>query len=104
MSLLPDVEFIIIDKRSGWHGLRALRAQLRARHFDLLLHMQLAMRASIASAFVHAPIRLGFDRPRARELQWVFTNRSIEPRANEHVLDSFQGFIAALGIEAGPPH
>ena len=102
MSLLPGVEFIIIDKRSGWRSLRSVRAQLHARRFDLLLHMQLALRASLVSTAVHAPVRVGFDRARARELQWLFTNTRIEPRGNEHVLDSFQGFLAALGIEGEP--
>ena len=99
MSLLPGVEFIIIDKRSGWRSWRAVRAQLQARRFDLLLHMQLALRASLVSTLVHAPLRLGFDRVRARELQWLFTNAHIAPRCNEHVLDSFQGFLSALGVE-----
>lgn len=102
MSLLPEVEFIIIDKRAGWRGLVAARSELRARRFDLLLHMQLALRASLISTLVHAAVRLGFDRPRARELQWLFTNARIEPRRNEHVLDSFQGFLGALGIGGGP--
>ena len=43
--------------------------------------MQLALRASLVSTAVHAPVRLGFDRARARELQWLFTNARIEPRA-----------------------
>jgi heptosyltransferase I len=102
MSLLPDVEFIIIDKRAAWRGLRSAREQLHARQFDLLLHMQLALRASLVSTLVQAPVRLGFDRARARELQWLFTNARIEPGGNQHVLDSFQGFLAALGIEREP--
>jgi heptosyltransferase I len=102
MSLLPEVDFIIIDKRAGWRGLRDLHRQLRARRFELLLHMQLALRASLVSACVHAPIRLGFDRARARELQWLFTNQQIEAHPNQHVLESFQGFLAALGLAAGP--
>lgn len=99
MSLLPDVEFITVDKRAGLGGLRALRTRLAGRRFDVLLHMQLAMRASLAATGVRAEIRLGFDRARARELQWLFTNARIAPRAREHVLDSFFGFTAALGIE-----
>ena len=99
MTLLPGVEFITVDKRAGRHGLRALRAQLADRRFDVLLHMQLALRASLAAACVRARVRLGFDRARARELQWLFTNARIAPRSREHVLDSFFGFTAALGIE-----
>jgi heptosyltransferase I len=98
MSLIEGVEFITVDKRAGLAALAALRRQLRGRRFDVLLHMQLAFRASLAAACVPAEVRLGFDRPRARELQWLFTNTRIAPRAREHVLDSFFGFAAALGV------
>jgi heptosyltransferase I len=60
--------------------------------------MQLALRASLAAACVPAGVRLGFDRARARELQWLFTNARIEPKTRQHVQDSFFGFTAALGI------
>jgi heptosyltransferase I len=60
--------------------------------------MQLALRASLVAACVPARVRLGFDRARARELQWLVTNARIEPRTREHVQDSFFGFTAALGI------
>jgi heptosyltransferase I len=52
---------------------------------------------------IDAPIKLGFDRPRARELQWWFTNAQIAPATSEHVLDSFLGFARACGIEPGTP-
>lgn len=98
MSLVEGVEFITVDKRAGLTGLAELRARLRSRQFDVLLHMQVALRASLAARCVQAPIRLGFDRARARELQWLFTNARIAPRTREHVLDSFFGFPAALGV------
>jgi heptosyltransferase I len=47
---------------------------------------------------VPARVRVGFDRTRARELQWLFTNRRIEARSREHVLDSLFGFAASLGV------
>lgn len=100
--LLPEVEFITVDKRAGWRAHRALRERLRGRRFDLLLHLQLALRASLASTAIPARIRLGFDRQRARELQWLFTNRRIAPGGREHVLDSFLGFAAAIGVPATP--
>ena len=70
----------------------------RGAAFDLLLHLQLSLRASLAAAQVNAPLKLGFDRARARELQWLFTNEQIAPRQREHVLDSFFGFAEALGV------
>jgi heptosyltransferase I len=97
MSLLEGVEFITVDKRASR---AALFMALRARRFDVLLHMQLALRASLVARRVAAPVKLGFDRARARELQWLFTNARIAPRSREHVLDSFFGFLEALGIGA----
>ncbi len=98
MSLLDGVEFITVDKRAGLGAARSLRAQLAGRRFDVLLHMQLSLRASLAARCIDARIRLGFDRARARELQWLFTNARIAPRTREHVLDSFFGFPEALGL------
>jgi heptosyltransferase I len=97
MSLIAGVEFITVDKRARR---AAVRAALSARRFDVLLHMQLALRASRVARLVSAPVKLGFDRARARELQWLFTNARIAPRSREHVQDSFFGFLEALGIGA----
>jgi heptosyltransferase I len=99
MSLVDGVEFITVDKRAGFGARHALREQLRGRRFDVLLHMQLALRASLVARSVPATVKLGFDRARARDLQWLFTNARVAPRAREHVLDSFFGFLAALGIK-----
>ncbi|MBX5463089.1 MAG: glycosyltransferase family 9 protein [Steroidobacteraceae bacterium] len=98
MSLIEGVEFITVDKRAGLAARRDVRRQLQDRHFDVLLHMQLAFRASLISREVRATVKLGFDRPRARELQWLFTNARIAPRSREHVMDSFFGFAEALGV------
>ena len=96
---LPDVEFVVFDKKAGSRAYRELRTRLAGRRFDALLHMQLALRASLAAACVPARLRLGFDRTRARELQWLVTNARIEAKDREHVQDSFFGFTAALGID-----
>ena len=102
-SILPEIEFITFDKNSTFSELRRLYGTLRGRRFDLLLDLQLSFRASLVSSLVSAPIKLGFDRPRARELQWWFTNARIAPAASEHVLDSFMGFARACGIDPGAP-
>jgi len=99
IGLIPDVELITVDKRTGLRAFAALRADLRRRGtFDLLLHLQLSVRASAMAACIPARVKLGFDKPRARELQWLFTNRRIAPRTHEHVQDSFMGFADALGV------
>jgi heptosyltransferase I len=98
MSLIEGVEFITVDKRAGLAALAAARPELAGRRFDVLLHMQLALRASLIARRVRATRKLGFDLPRARELQWLFTNARIAARSREHVLDSFFGFAEALGV------
>ena len=100
---IPDVEFVVFDKKSGRQGYRDLRDRFEGRRFDALLHMQLAMRASLAAARVPARYKVGFDRARARELQWLFTNVRIQPRRREHVLDGLLGFSERLGVATRPP-
>lgn len=96
---IPDIEFIVFDKSRGFAAYRDVHRQLHGRRFDALLHMQVALRASLLSRLVNAPIRLGFDRARARDLQWLFTNHRIEARPHQHVMDGLFGFSQALGIE-----
>ena len=99
MSLIEGVELIIVDKRAGLGARREIRRQLHGRQFDVLLHMQLAFRASLISREIRAAVKLGFDRARARELQWLFTNACIAARGRQHVMDSFFGFTEALGVQ-----
>jgi heptosyltransferase I len=104
MSLIPDVELITVDKGAGLSAYSRLREEMQRRGgFDLLMHLQLSFRASAAAALIPAPVKLGFDKPRARELQWLFTNRRVAERSREHVLDSFQGFADALGVPPQSP-
>jgi heptosyltransferase I len=102
MSLLPEIEFITVDKGRFFGELSRIRRALADRRFDLLLHLQVSFRASLLSTCVRAPVKLGFDRARARELQWLFTNRRVAPRRREHVLDSFLGFADALRVVDHP--
>lgn len=100
---LPGVRFVIFDKKAGWKGLQQLKAQLVGEHFDVLLHMQVALRSSIASLMITATRKIGFDKYRAKEGQWLFTNEHIEPQHSPHVLDGFMGFAKAIGCEIEKP-
>ncbi|QSX40970.1 glycosyltransferase family 9 protein [Shewanella cyperi] len=95
---LPGIEFVIFDKAKGWKSYGELRQALKGRRFDVLLHMQVALRATIASMMISAKVRIGFDRARAKEGQWLVTNNSIAPQHEPHVLDGFMGFAAKLGV------
>jgi heptosyltransferase I len=95
---LVDVEFIIFDKSNGWKSYLDLRHQLKGRRFDVLLMMQAALRASLASLFVQAEYKLGYDRQRAVDFQRLFSNHTIEGDTRVHVLDGFFQFLEAMGI------
>jgi heptosyltransferase I len=90
---IPGVEFIIFDKSAGIAAYLDIRRQLKQHQFDVLLHMQLAIRASLLCWLIPARIKLGFDRARAKDWQWLFTNRQIKPASQQqHVVDSFLEF------------
>ena len=95
---IKDVEFIVFDKKEGLKAYKNVLKQLKKRQFDVLLHMQMSLRASIISLLIKAKIKIGFDRQRAKDGQWLFTNKKIKPLKNQHVIDSFFGFTDALGI------
>ena len=100
---LPGVEFISYDKKSGFKGLLGLRRELKGRSFDVLLLMQVALRAGIVSRVIKAPIRLGWDRARSRDRHHWFTNQSIREVKFQHQVPGFLEFARALGVPEKAP-
>ena len=100
---LDGVRFVVLDKSLGWRSYPALRKEIEDRKFDVLLHMHASQRANLASLCVHAPLRLGFDRARARDGQYFFCNRHLTARTERHVMDGLFEFAESLGIDHGPP-
>ncbi|VAX02207.1 ADP-heptose--lipooligosaccharide heptosyltransferase II [hydrothermal vent metagenome] len=95
---IPNIKFIIFDKSKGFSAYISLQRHLKNKSFDVLLHMQMSLRASIASLLVKAKIKLGFDRDSAKDLQWLFTNHKLHKPSSGHVIDNFFNFIETLGI------
>jgi heptosyltransferase I len=100
---IENVRFIIFEKKSGLCAYRDLRRALAGRRFDVLLHMQVAARANLASLCVSADSRLGWDRPRSRDLHGLFIDRRIESAAEQHQVQGFLSFARALGLSADEP-
>ena len=99
MSLIPDVELITVDKGAGLSAYSRLRTEMHGVAASTCCCICSCRCAPArAAALIPAPVKLGFDKARARELQWLFTNQRIAARQREHVLDSFMGFADALGI------
>lgn len=98
---LEGVEFVVFDKKAGLAAWRDLRARLAGRRFDVLLNMQLALRAGLASTAIRAERRIGFDRGRSKEGHGLFINERIPP-GGHHVQDAFLQFLRPLGVAPGP--
>ncbi|MDN3525035.1 glycosyltransferase family 9 protein [Halomonas sabkhae] len=96
---LSGVEFIVYDKASGLAGMRQLWRQLADTRFDVLLHMQQALRASVLSLGLKADLRIGYDKARAKDGQHWFTHRQLAPHARAHVLESFLDFARLMGVD-----
>ena len=98
LSGLEGVQFVVLDKSRGFRAFLELRQQLAGQHFDLLLHMHASLRANLVSLFVSSKIRLGFDRARARDFQWLFCNKYIDAIDRQHVVDGFFEFSNAIDV------
>lgn len=98
MKTLPDVRFIVFDKKQGKEAVRQLKEALKGEYFDALLMMQVALRANLASRVIKAKERIGFDWARSKELHWLFANKRVKSHAHAHVLDGFMDFGDALGV------
>ena len=95
----PNVDEIILFNRAG--GLRAfqdIRHTLQRRQFDLVIDLQVYFKAGVITSFTRAPIKLGFDRARARDLNWLFTTHRIPPHPIQHVQDQYLEFLQYLQI------
>ncbi len=98
-------DFVVFERRRGvgaWRSFAEAGRALRGRRFDLLLGLQVYLKAGLLTGLADARVKLGFDRARARDLQWVFTNRRVPARGPQHVQDQYFEFLEYLGIDAHP--
>ena len=95
-------EIILFDRANGAAGFLDVRRQLRSRRFDLVIDLQVYFKAGIITGFTHAPVKLGFDRARARDANWLFTTHRIAPHAMQHVQDQYFEFCEWLGVAHEP--
>ena len=95
-------EIIVFERSRGWRAFADIRTALARRTFDLVINLQVYFKAGIVTAFARAPLKLGFDRARARDFNWMFTNRKIEASPVQHVQDQYFEFLNALGVSPEP--
>lgn len=99
-------EFVIFRRSRGLDGIKSFtraRRELRERQFDLVIDLQVYFKAGVLTRFTRSPVKLGFDRRRARDLNWLFTTHRIPPHENQHVQDQYFEFLDYLGVPYEPP-
>jgi heptosyltransferase I len=103
-----------------------LAARLHAADYDVVVDMHGQFRTAVFALATGAPVRIGFDRPRAkvwdatprqftalarkhawqgaREGSWLaYTRRIPVPTLDLHAVDRYLNVGPILGLEAGPP-
>lgn len=98
LKAIDGIEVIVFDKKRGIEGYKALWKQLGDRKFDALLHMQYAIRASVATLGINAKYKLGFSSERSQDFQTLFTNVKVPSPASLHVADGFMAFAHQIGV------
>jgi len=92
---MPGVQFVVVDKPRSISDYCAFYRHYRERDFDVVLAMQANLRINLLYPTLRAPLKIGFDRTRAREGQWLFCNKRI-PFHDNHLVDSFLSFVEVL--------
>lgn len=99
--LVDDI--ILFDRARGWRAFREVRQTLATRQFDVVLALQVYFKAGLVTSFTRSPVKLGFDRERARDMNWMFTTHTIAPHVGQHVQDQYFEFLDALRVPHGVP-
>jgi heptosyltransferase I len=124
------IEFSRADWSTPWRpapfiNYARLAARLRARNYDLVVDMHGQLRTAVFTLASGAPVRIGFDRPRAgvwdasprsfpkearkhawqgaREGSWIaYTHHIPVPTLDLHAVDRYLKVGALLGLADGP--
>ncbi|HEX4681730.1 MAG TPA: glycosyltransferase family 9 protein [Gemmatimonadaceae bacterium] len=95
-------DIVVFDRAAGWRAFTAVRRALATREFDVVINLQVYFKAGIVTSFTRSPVKLGFDRARARDFNWLFTNARIPAHAPQHVQDQYFEFLTGLNIPHEP--
>ncbi|WP_300668876.1 glycosyltransferase family 9 protein [Desulfoluna sp.] len=94
--------YVLFDRKGGRDHWKALRQRFKGEVYDVVLMLQVSIKASAISTLIKGRIKLGFDMARCRECQWLFSNRRIPKKTPGHVQDQFFEFVEYLGVTDYP--
>ncbi len=97
-------ERLVFQRAGGARAFLGFLRQVRAGRFDLVLDLQRHLKSGVVSAATGAPTRIGFHRRNAKELNWLFNTRTIEPvEPRGWKLEQYLRFAAALELPECAP-
>jgi len=95
-------EILLFDRSAGMNGFLAIRRELAARQFDVVINLQVYFKAGFITSFTRATVKLGCDPARHRDFNGLFTTDKIPPHAGQHVQDQYFEFTDWLGVPHEP--
>ena len=103
LRLVEGVRFVTFNKKQGVKAYSQLWKELKGERFDVLLHMQVAARANIASLGIKADVKLGWDKFRSRDFHQFFINESVPEVKYQHQVEGFLSFSQFMGVQVDKP-
>jgi lipopolysaccharide heptosyltransferase II len=101
----PALDAVLVFERAG--GIVAFRRFLglvRRQRFDLTLDLQRHAKSGLVSFASGAPVRVGFHRRNAKELNWLWNTHTIAPvEERGWKVEQYLRFGALLELPEGPP-
>ncbi len=99
-SVLQGVRGIV----SATRRLREVASRQPGGRFDLLLDLQVYLKAGLLTALAPARVKVGFDKGRARDFNRLFTTHRIPPNPHgvAHIQDQYFEFLGYIGVNPEP--
>lgn len=90
--------FLVLRRHLGPAAHPELWWRTRDLEFDLVLDVHRYLKAGLVTAMLRAPVKVGYDRGRSAELNWLFTTHRIPPGPRRHVQEEYFEFLRYLDV------
>lgn len=101
----PSVDRVHLWPRmGGLAGFRTLMSSIRGARYDAAIDLQRLQKSTLIARLSGARRVIGFDRPRSKELSWIWTGERISAGPErEHMVLQYMRFPELLGAVSAPP-
>ncbi len=95
---------LVFERRGGASAFVGFLRRVRGEGFDLVLDLQRHAKSGLVSAATRAPVRVGFHRRNAKELNWLCNTHTIPPVVERGwKLEQYQAFADFLELAPAAP-